>query len=437
MTTDARHFDVLIVGAGPAGLSAARVAADNGARVGLVDDNPHPGGQIWRQGPEHPPAGTAKALIQALTGRPNVSLYSGARIVQALPGPRLLAENASQGMALSGDRLILATGARERFLPFPGWILPGVTGAGGLQALIKGGTPVEGQRIVVSGSGPLLWAAAATAQAHGAHVVAIVEQAPAHAVARFAAGLVLTPAKVTQALRLRLGLRRTPYWRGAWVEAAHGDTALTHITVRRGHTRVDIPCDRLACGYGLLPNTRLAAALGCRLAPHAGDFAVTVDAWQATSVDTVFAAGECTGVGGMELSAAEGRIAAYAALGRQDDARALFALRERYRGFAARLHAAFALSPALRGLAAPDTIVCRCEDVAYQDLSGRHSWRDAKLQTRCGMGPCQGRICGAAAAFCFGWGPEGSDLNTPPRPPLSPTRIATLLQDAGDPGQAA
>lgn len=433
MTGPTLHFDILIAGAGPAGLSAARIAANSGAHVGIIDDNPRPGGQIWRQGPHHPPVGLARTLLQALADRPNVSLHSGTRIVQTLPGPRLTVEDARQSLTLSGDRVIIATGARERFLPFPGWTLPGVTGAGGLQALIKGGTPVEGQRIIVAGSGPLLWAAAATAQARGARIVAIVEQAPTHAVARFAGGLLLTPAKLVQAMRLRLGLWRTPYWRNAWITAAHGDAALDRVTVRHGDATFDVPCDRLACGFGLLPNTRLAAAMGCRLIRYAGDPAIAVDASQATSVDHVFAAGECTGVGGMELSATEGRIAAHAALGRPEDARKLFPLRERYRRFATRMHEAFALNPALRTLAAPDTIFCRCEDVVHHDVAAQTSWRAAKLQTRCGMGPCQGRICGAAAAFCFGWGPEGESLGTPPRAPLSPARVATLVRSLDEP----
>ena len=436
MNASSLHFDVLIAGAGPAGLSAAQVAAAQGARVGIIDDNPLPGGQIWRQGPGHPPAGPARALLQALSSQPNVTLYRGTRVVQALAGPRLLAEDARQSLALSGDRLIIATGARERFLPFPGWTLPGVTGAGGLQALVKGGVPVSGQRIIVAGSGPLLWAAAATARAHGARIAAIVEQAPSHAVARFASGLARTPGKLAQAIRLRLGLWRTPYWRGAWVTAAHGETALDHVTIRRGNGSIDVSCDRLACGFGLLPNTRLAAALGCELVRHAGDPAVGVDAWQATSAEQIFAAGECTGVGGMELSAIEGRIAAHAALGRREDARALFSTRDRYRGFAARLHAAFVLDPALRTLAAPDTVFCRCEDAAYRDVAAHTSWRSAKLQTRCGMGPCQGRICGGAAAFCFGWGPDDAGQQPSPRAPLSPTRIATLMRSTDEQGQA-
>ncbi|MGB8418876.1 FAD-dependent oxidoreductase, partial [Paraburkholderia sp.] len=149
-------FDVLVIGAGPAGLSAAQSASTYGATVGIVDDNALPGGQIWRQGPRHPSAGPARALLDELAARQNVALLSGARVVQVLSAHTLLVERDGRALTIGYSKLIVATGARERFLPFPGWTLPGVTGAGGLQALIKGGTPVTGERIVIAGSGPLL-----------------------------------------------------------------------------------------------------------------------------------------------------------------------------------------------------------------------------------------------------------------------------------------
>jgi D-hydroxyproline dehydrogenase subunit alpha len=179
-----------------------------------------------------------------------------------------------------------------------------------------------------------------------------------------------------------------------------------------------IDCDRLACAYGLVPNTQIGLALGCALEEKA----LRVDEWQATSIPDVYAAGECTGVGGMELSAVEGRIAAYAALGKHGEGRACLKERERYQRFADRLHEAFTLNEKLRTLATPGTILCRCEDVTFADAAPHRSWRDAKLQTRCGMGPCQGKICGEAAAFCFGWEAAGQ------RPPFAPARIATLLE---------
>ncbi|BCG01759.1 oxidoreductase (plasmid) [Paraburkholderia sp. PGU19] len=327
-----------------------------------------------------------------------------------------------RGYSIGYSRLIVATGARERLLPYPGWTLPGVTGAGGLQALIKGGMPVRDERIVIAGTGPLLWAAAVTAREAGARVMAIVEQAPAHAVRQFAASLVRTPAKLAQAARMRFDLRATPYMCGAHVSSALGEQKLSQVIVRQGVEQTYIDADRLACAYGLVPNTTLGIALGCDIVETQGVVGIVVDDLQSTTQPDVYAAGECTGVGGVELAAVEGRIAAHAAVGNVAQARSLFAERERYRRFAARMHAAFSLDPQLRGLATPETVICRCEDVRFADAARHRTWRDAKLQTRCGMGPCQGKICGEAAAFCLGWARKGS------RPPFSPARIGTLMK---------
>lgn len=412
------YFDVLIIGAGPAGLAAAQIAAGGGEHVGVIDDNPQAGGQIWRHGPKAPAPKKAQALLQSLSHMSNVSLMHNTRVVQQLAPDCLLLEGLQHSCVVRFRRLILATVARERLLPFPGWTLPGVTGAGGLQALIKGGMPVAGQRIVIAGSGPLLFAAAATAQAHGATVVAIIEQSPPAALARFLASLCYTPGKLAQAAWLRFGLRGTPYLLDSHVISASGQANLEQIQVRHGTRQITLACDRLACGYGLLPNLRMAQALQCAQDGPA----IRVDALQRTSLPNVFAAGECTGIGGMELSFIEGQIAAYAALGNEPAARALFKQRAKWQRFAARLAEHFSLSSALRNLPDADTLICRCEDISYAAVTAHSDWRNAKLHTRCGMGPCQGQICGTAAGFCLGW-PDPAI-----RAPFTPSRIGTLMQ---------
>jgi NADPH-dependent 2,4-dienoyl-CoA reductase/sulfur reductase-like enzyme len=328
-----------------------------------------------------------------------------------------LLQDAEQARTVQYKRLILATGARELLLPFPGWTLPGVTGAGGLQALAKGGYPVAGKRVVVAGSGPLLLAVAATLRERGAVVAAIVEQAGLPALARFAAGLAFTPTKALQALQLRTVLRGVPYYANSYVTLARGDGLLRSVQVARKDGKLDIDCDYLACGYGLLPNTELALALGCAIAQRA----VQVDQWQRTSVQDVFCAGEGTGVGGVDLALVEGRIAGLAASGLESAAQDHFAERKRWKAFAARLARAFALREELRGLVQADTIVCRCEDICHEELRGHANWRSAKLHTRCGMGPCQGRICGNASDFLYGWRPEAV------RTPVMPARAASIV----------
>jgi len=414
-----RRCDILIIGAGPAGMAAALAAAPSGAAIVLVDDNPAPGGQIWRDGPGAHLPPLARTHRERLAGLPNVRVLTGTRVVglgdtpATDTAPALLLENGQQGWTQHCGRLVLCTGARELLLPFPGWTLPGVTGAGGLQALIKAGLPVRGQRIVIAGTGPLLLAAAHTAREAGAQVLRIAEQTPWSQLAGFGLQLARWPAKAVQALPLLHPALRA----ASHVLEATGTGQVQSVRLRRGTNEEELDCDRLACGFGLVPNTHLGQMLGCALNDRRG---LMVDAVQATAVPGVFAAGECTGFGGSDKALVEGAMAGHAAAGDTTAALALAPRLARWQGFADALHRRFALSPALRDLPRPDTLVCRCEDVRHADLAPRAGWIDAKLHTRCGMGPCQGRVCGAAAQFLYGWTPA------PARHLLAPARIATL-----------
>ncbi|KWA74704.1 FAD/NAD(P)-binding oxidoreductase [Burkholderia ubonensis] len=409
--------DVAIVGAGPAGLSAAQAAARSGASVAIVDDNPRAGGQIWRQGPgvAAPPAAAARFDVLR---HPNVRHLAATRIVAETSPGTLLLEDDERGRLLEYRTLILCCGARELLLPFPGWTLPGVTGAGGLQALIKHGLDVRGQRTVIAGSGPLLLASAATARERGAQVLHVLEQAARADLIGFGVGLWRWPSKLAQAARLI-----TPVYRpDAYVVEAFGGQRLEGVRIRQAGREFDVECDRLACGFGLVPNTALPSHLGCRI-EHG---AVAVDAHQRTSREGHFAAGECTGVGGSELAMVEGEIAGCAATGQTSRLAGLIARRARWQAFADAVRDRFAIREPVRKLARPDTLVCRCEDVRYDALVNEAGWTAAKLQSRCGMGACQGRVCGAAAQALFGWTPPA------PRPPLVPARVGTLVLDGGD-----
>ena len=423
-------YDIIIVGAGPAGLAAAHAAAPSGSSICIIDDNPLAGGQIWRGGPAGQRDGRAREMWQAIAAASNVRIMPSTRVLYSPAPGELLVQDDETAHVLRYQHLILATGARELLLSFPGWTLPGVTGAGGLQALAKGGYPVEGKRVVVAGSGPLLLAVADTLKSRGARVVAIVEQAPLSALVRFAFGLFATPSKLAQALQLGRRLRAVSYRHGAFIRAAHGDGRLQRIELHDGE---QIECDFLACGYGLLPNTELARSLGCAVTTSGSpqQAAVQVDEWQRTSVTSIYCAGEGTGIGGVDLALAEGRIAGLHACGqapatgsspsRPASVAASAAERARWKRFAARLARAFELRQDVKQLCEPDTIVCRCEDVAHGELKEHTSWRAAKLHTRCGMGPCQGRICGAATAQLYGWQPDTV------RTPISPARAGSII----------
>ncbi|MBB1597261.1 pyridine nucleotide-disulfide oxidoreductase [Achromobacter sp. UMC46] len=397
-------------------MAAALAAAPSGRAIVVVDDNPAPGGQIWRDGPGVKLPGPAKRQREQLARHSNIRLLCGTRVagLAGQPGsPALLLEDAHQGWVQHYGSLILCTGARELLLPFPGWTLPGVTGAGGLQALIKGGVPVRGQRIVVAGTGPLLLAAAQSARQAGATVVRIAEQAGWHALLRVSGSLTRWPGKALQAAALF-----HPQYRGAsHVLEASGDGRLQHVRLRRGHREERIACHRLACGFGLVPNTQLGQMLGCALNLHNG---LHVNDMLQTSVPGVFAAGECTGVGGSERASSQGAIAGYAAVGELAQATRLAPGLARWQAFADTLRRHFSLGEPVLALARPDTLICRCEDVPQSALAGCDGWIDAKLHTRCGMGACQGRVCGAATQALYGWQPM------PSRHLLAPTRIDTL-----------
>lgn len=416
---EAHHVcDVLVVGAGPAGLAAAYRAAESGRRVTIVDDNPAVGGQIWRgKSPE------AQAWLEKIRSV-DIQFVNGARVFQSGPG-MVLAETSDGVCELNYTSVILATGARERFLPFPGWTLPNVMGAGGLQALVKTGLEIEGKRVVVAGSGPLLLAVAAYLRASGAEVLLIAEQASALRLARFGWGLIRQRRKLEQAWRLRRDFsrkgakgQRLRYLSGCWVSVAHGEEKLESVTLVRGGKRWQVSCDYVACGFHLVPNVELAELLGCVVEGGA----VRVDEFQQTSVAHVYSAGESTGIGGLELSTVEGEIAGLAVADKHEAARNLFPVREKQRRFAELLNRTFALRDELKQLVEPETIVCRCEDVTFDRLRAHDSWRTAKLQTRCGMGPCQGRVCGSAVEFLFGWRAESV------RPPVLPVRVESLLR---------
>ena len=409
-------YEIVIVGGGPAGLAAACAAAESGKAVAVLDDTPWLGGQIWRGQQANPIISQARQWLERFR-RSRATLLDSTSVVAAPCPGVLLAEHPDGPREIHWNKLIVATGARELFLPFPGWTLPGVMGPGGLQAFVKNGWPVRNQRIVIAGTGPLLLAVAYGLRSHGAEIVAIAEQTPWLRVLRFGASLAPHPSKVLQASRLQLSLFGVPQHYGTWPVRAEGEDRVGEVTLTDGARTWRKSCDLLACGFGLIPNVELPLAMGCELLRGF----VRVDPWQTTSVKNVYCAGEPTGIGGADCALVEGIIAGHAASGQTSKAEALFGRRESWHRFRAALAAAYALRPELKTLAREDTLLCRCEDVTFGRVRQFQGWRDAKLQSRCGMGPCQGRLCGAAARVIFGWGMESV------RPPVLPARVRSLI----------
>lgn len=420
-------FDLVIVGAGPGGIAAAAIAAEAGLRVCLLDDNRTPGGQIWRgytqQTAHKYPHGREFQHWAERLLKTNCEVWSGWRAIDRPATNLLRVERDEETRDIGYRKLIVATGARERFLPFPGWTLPGVMGAGGLQALVKSGLDPRGKRVVIAGTGPLLLAIAAGLADAGAIVVGIYEQAPLARLLSFGTTLARFPGKLMEGARYRRKVLRVPYRFNSWAVRAEGSGRVERVTVTDGRAESTLACDWLACGYHLVPNLELPRLLGCRIA----NGYVSVDALQQTSIPGVACIGELTGIGGMEKALLEGQIAGLASAGRDSETGSLVLRVKRQQRFAQGLDRAFHLRDELKSLAAPETVVCRCEDVPYSDLQESGSWREAKLHTRCGMGSCQGRICGAATEFLFNWQHAGT------RPPLYPAAVSGVAETADSP----
>jgi NADPH-dependent 2,4-dienoyl-CoA reductase/sulfur reductase-like enzyme len=423
---------VLVVGGGPAGMAAARAARRGGARVVLVEAGDDLGGQYWRHLPSERPAiredllhhgWAAFCSLRAALRRDdgcevllNGHVWSVDRRDRKPPLVHVLVGAADgDGRAartFEPATLVLATGASERTLPFPGWDLPGVFTAGAAQALAKGERVAVGRRVVVAGSGPFLLPVASALVHTGAQVVEVIEAAGWAQLARgWGSRPWRLPATAGKGAELAgyartLLARRVAYRTGAAVVAAYGTGRVEAVTVARldadwtpvpGSQR-RVAVDAVCVGHGFVPRTELAAAAGCALGP---DGSVAVDAHQRTSVAGVFSAGEVTGIGGADLALAEGEIAGSVAAGRAPPPGAA-RTRAAFRAFAARLAVAHRPRPGWQAWVDDETIVCRCEDVTAGDLrkvaalTGSCGLRSLKLTTRAGLGLCQGRTCGRA-----------------------------------------
>lgn len=430
--------ELVVVGGGPAGLAAATTAADLGCSVVLVDSAARLGGQYYRQLPAqvavadpgalHHDFRPGAELLDRVRAHPAIRVYSSTTVWAAHRDGdqvelQLLYADGSCAV-LRTRTVVLATGAYDRSLPFPGWTLPGVVTAGGAQALLKGQYVLAGRRVVVAGSGPFLLPVAAGLAESGAEVLGVFDASTPARWARHAGTVARTPGKLGEAADYLQTLRqhRVPVRFGRAVTRAHGGPELRAVTVSRldrrwrprsaGEQRIEV--DALAVGWGFTPNVELAIALGVPTAvdPVDGSVLARADPQGCTAVPTVLVAGEITGVGGSALATTEGRLAGLAAARRcgrltaEQLARQSSPLRRRRLRevrFARALLDVYAVQPGWMSWLSDDTVLCRCEEVTIgcvdavvHDL-GATDLRSLKLLSRVGMGMCQGRVCGQAA----------------------------------------
>jgi NADPH-dependent 2,4-dienoyl-CoA reductase/sulfur reductase-like enzyme len=453
-------FDLVVVGAGPAGMSAAIEAARTGASVALVDENPSPGGNIYRQPPREfvtpPPAASDRgsALRRALDSLP-VRRLPETTVWGAFRPHVLEVVRGEEAFALEGRAVIVATGAYDRPFPVPGWTLPGVLTVGGAQTLLKGQRLLPGRRFLFAGTGPLLLVVAAQYAEAGAEIVAVAEASRMSSLAVQVPGLLSAPELLRDGLRYRLGLmrRRVPWLSSSVLFRVEGRGQVESASIvevdASGHSRKGserrFEVDTVCLGYGLVPSVELLQLLGCSLRYDEAAASWIPDRTDdfETSVPSVFAVGDGAGVAGAVVAADEGSVAGLAvarALGRIGAAEAearLAPLRRRLQRlarFRAAMEAAYGRPPRVFDRVTPETVLCRCEEVRRGEIDeaigdGARTPGQVKAWTRAGMGPCQGRMCALPIAELLACATNRrvSDLGPPSiRPPIKPVPIASL-----------
>jgi NADPH-dependent 2,4-dienoyl-CoA reductase/sulfur reductase-like enzyme len=446
------QIDLAVVGAGPAGLAAALEAERLGLAVALIDEQPVPGGQIWRGIERAQAAGIlgedylAGRAEAARLRASRVRYLSATTLWHLDPDGELSLAHDGRTSRLEARRVVLATGAMERPVPIPGWTLPGVMTAGAAQILLKTAAAVPAGPTVLAGQGPLLWLIAQQLVAAGTPPAAILETRRVGTVGTALAhlpGLWRGRAWVQKGLAMMRAVTHAgvPVIRGVRGLRAEGAERLERVTWNGGSRDVAT----LLLHEGVIPNVQVSLALGLA---HDWDEAQLcwrprIDAFGASSAERIAIAGDGAGIGGWQAARALGRLAALDAahrLGRIDrarrDAEAGPLLAERARALAIRPFLDALYRPAPEVLTPPDdaTIVCRCEEVTAAQVRqaarlGATGPNQAKAYLRCGMGPCQGRLCGptVAALIAAEHGITIAEAGTyRPRAPYKPLTVGEL-----------
>ncbi len=458
------RFDLVVVGAGPAGLAAATEAAALGLSAVVIDEQPEPGGQIYRaveravRGPAAAALGDdfrhGLGVVEAFRAS-GAAYRPGLQAWQMEPTGEVLASDGRRSTSYTGARTLVAVGATERPVPVPGWTLPGVMTVGAGQIMLKASGAMPEGDCWVAGSGPLPLLYVSQILAAGGRIAGYIDTTPGGN--RLAAlphlfGALRNYPYLRKGLELRRRLRRSgiPIHAADAVEAA-GDGKVERVRFRHGGSWTEQPCDLLLLHEGVVPNVHVTMAIGCA---HDWDdrqrcFRPRRDEWGRTDVAAILVAGDCGGIEGAQAAELDGRLVALGAaadLGRIDaaerDRRAVPLRRElgRHLPIRAFLDTLFQPRPDVLSPADP-VIVCRCESITAAQVRqtvaiGAVGPNQAKSFIRCGMGPCQGRLCGLTVTNIIAEatgrlpGEVGFFRIRPPLKPLTLGELAALGEGA-------
>lgn len=459
----------VIIGAGPAGLSAAITASRAGMHVTIIDENPLPGGQIYKRPPNRFKAvNPHRGSIDYQRGQDLIGQIESDRVDFQMNTEvwdiRRLKEGFAIGTATDGSHgdwiyaryLLIACGVYDRPIPFPGWTIPGVMTVGGAQIMLKSQCIVPGKRVIVAGSGPLLMVLACQLLEAGAEVVAVLEAATRGEVLKGSLALWRSPDRLWEGLgyQLKLNINRIPFLWGHTVLKAEGSERLERVIVGRidrdgnptGDSTHIYEVDILCTGFGFLPSNQLTRILGC---DHHVD--QDPDIWfpshdqdMQTNLPGLFVAGDLTGIAGAKIAKLQGQLAGLMVASQSGAINPSDAQRS-----AAQLHRKlarqvpvtrmlneiyFTYRPGLQALVTPETILCRCEGVTASQVdqaikNGAFNFHDVKLRTRTGMGYCQSRYCGWLVNNLLSshYKYESVEMSIPSiRAPIKPVKLSAL-----------
>lgn len=461
-----RHYDVIVIGTGPAGLSAATLLTKMGLDVLALDEQQRPGGQIYRNvegasearlnlfGPDY---SVGLNLVNDFRAA-NVNYEGGASVWQVESDGRICYSKDGKSSSISANYIIAATGAMERPVPIEGWTLPGVMGAGAANNLAKEAGLTPNGKVVLAGSGPLLVLEASILMKKGVEIAAILETTdiipPVDSATKLPQALMgwkLLYKGTTMLWELqRAGI---PHYHGVRNIRALGTDALSGVEATVKGETLNFDADMLLLHFGVIPNTHIFRQAGCQMTwdKKLRYWYPACDNWGRTNFEKIFAAGDGCQVHGAVAARHKGTLAALeiaCCLGmipeseRDDLARPV--LKDLRHDNLPRpfIDAIYAHNPTHFEFE-NETVLCRCENVTVGDVrtvldEGVRDLNEVKTITRCGMGPCQGRMCGPALAEIVGEylsvEPDQAGLLVV-RPPLKPIPLSEVASmDLGDEG---